>query len=113
MDNAAIARKRRGAYRGSVTKVVNDVEELLVSDEGVDNEELLALKNNLVDRIQRVKEVDDQLEEILIDGDDDLFQEFMDDVLEYHSQFYHLFVRIDKRLSSNRSPRRSRPVIDC
>ena len=110
-ENAARIRKRRGAYRGNVTKIVNDIEELLVSEEVsvvAANNELLALKNNLVDRIEKVKELDDQLDDILIDGGDDIYQTFMDDTLEYHSQFYHLFVRIDERLSSDVSLKTSR-----
>ena len=73
-ENTARIRKRRGAYRGNVTKIVNDIEELLVSEDVpvvAVNNELLALKNNLVDRIEKVKELDDQLEDILTDRGDD------------------------------------------
>ena len=101
-DEKTKCRRKRGIFRGSCTKIVHEMRELLDDQEINDlgRNRLSALKNNLVDKLERIKEIDGKLEEILVADEGDEYEKEMNDIIEFHDQFYDLFVQIDVLFSA-------------
>ena len=94
------ARRIRGVFRGGVTRIMNQIYEIIGNDE-IDNDgpnKLVALKNNIVDKLERVKETDMKLEHLLIEGGDN-FEPELNEAMLYHEPFYELFVAIEQKLT--------------
>ena len=60
----------------------------VISNDG--QNKLVALKNNFVDKLERVKEMDMKLEHLLIEDGDNFVLE-LNNTLLYHKPFYELF----------------------
>ena len=100
-DEINKSKRIRGVYRGSVTKAVNQVGDI-IREEEIQNEnrnKLVALKNNIIDKLGKIKEMDKKIENLLIEEEGEAFELELNDVLQYHEPFYELFVEIEEKLS--------------
>ena len=91
------ARRIKGVFRGGVTRIMNQIYEIIGNDE-IDNDgqnKLVALKNNIVDKLERVKETDMKLEHLLIEGGDNFELELNEAVL-YHEPFCEYLLQLNR-----------------
>ena len=75
---------------------------LAVFQEDIEDKErttLIALKSNIVDKLEKIKEVDEKLQSILMEEEGNAYEKEATEILDYHDQFYELFVTIDSKLN--------------
>ena len=74
-DEVTKVKRIRGVYRGGITRTMSQAETILqdeISEEGWNK--LIALRNSIVDKLAKVKEMDGKLETLLIEMEGDAFE---------------------------------------
>ena len=93
-------KRMRAVYKGSVTKTTGKIQVILQKDiEDEERTKLIALKNNIVDKPEKIKNIDEKLQSILIEEESDAYEKEATGILDNHEQFYELFVTIDSKIT--------------
>ena len=98
-DEVTKVKRIRGVYRGGITRTMSQAETILqdeINEEG--RNKLIALRNSMVDKLAKVKEMDGKLETLLIEMEGDAFETEVSETLDYHDPIYELFVAIENKL---------------
>ena len=87
---------RREIYQDTCTKIANEIKDLMSERETLDEERLhriLSLKHSITDKLEKIKEIDERI--LNLEQDNDEYKEEIHQILDYHEQFYELFVEIE------------------
>ena len=83
------------------------VQSILCLPSEIDEEKrnkLMVLRNNITEKLDNVKSLDEKLEALLIEDSGNAYEVEANEILEYHEQFYELFVHIDNKLKLKDEP---------
>ena len=100
-------KNKRTAYKGHITRVEKELTELLAKDR-IELIDLQGLKNSYVEKIERVKELDTKISDLI---SDDLFDREMEEQLTYYEGSFRLLASIDSKLAAIASSASSTPTV--
>ena len=89
--------RRRAVYRESSSAVANEIRDLMSEHENLDEDRqhrMLSLKNSVNNKLQKIKEFDENIENILISQKDDEYEIEMKNILNFREQYFDLFAKI-------------------
>ena len=97
-DDRAKCFRTRAIYRKNCIKIANDIRDLMREHVTRDEDRrlrILSLKNSITDKLIKIKEVDETILNVLVSEENDEYEKEMIHTLDFHEQFYHLFVEIE------------------
>ena len=85
--------RRREIYRDTCSKIANEIKDLMNERENLNEERLHTLRHSINEKREKIKEMDERI--LNLEQDNDEYKEEIHQILDYHEQFYELFVEIE------------------
>ena len=86
-------KKARGVYRRQATKTENEAQIILENYEIENIDKLTALRNSYLDKLNKIKSLDDQILELLEEED---YEQELDTNIEYHDRTYEIIAKMER-----------------
>ena len=91
-DERDIIKRMRAVLKGSATKTTGKMQTILRKWERRRRKDQVdSVKNNVVDKLEKIKEIDDKIQNSLIE-EGDAYEKEANEILDYHEQFYELVI---------------------